>query len=260
MQPDIVNFDGSCEPNPGGRIGLGYVIRFADGRTPIEGSQEIAPSRANTVNTAEYQALIVALRAYAEAGGAGPLRVIGDSQLIIYQMEGRYRVRGALVTFHQQAQALICWHRWQVEFAWVRREENTAADMLTQHPDAQIPAPADRCILPAATRVSNSVRSQIKRLNKHAAPGFGDFARLRLGGTDELSRLRLVALEQRAVQSDPEQGMRAVQQIAAAFDCDAQARAAVLRWALRGLAIELAIRKGKVDAEIRRNAEQGRKQ
>jgi hypothetical protein len=131
--------------------------------------------------------------------------------------------------------------------------------MLTQHPDAQIPAPADRCILPPATRVSSPVRSQIKRLNKHIAPGFGDFARLRLGGTDELSRLRLAALEQRAGQADPERGLQAVQQIAAAFDHDAQAQAAVLRWALRGLAVELAIRKGKVDAEIRRNAEQGRK-
>lgn len=74
MQPDQLNFDGSCEPNPGGRFGLGYIIQFADGRAPIEGGQEIAASRANTVNTAEYQALITGLRAYAEAGGSGPCR------------------------------------------------------------------------------------------------------------------------------------------------------------------------------------------
>src|SRR5689334_7745225 len=95
--PDILSFDGSCSPNPSGRITLGWQIVWANGGKPINGSEELPPHPNNTVNTAEYQALLRGVGGYVAGGGRGPLVVRGDSQLVINQMRGSYQVRGALL-------------------------------------------------------------------------------------------------------------------------------------------------------------------
>jgi ribonuclease HI len=95
--PDMLSFDGSRSPNPGGRITLGWQIVWANSVPPLIGREELPPHPNNTVNTAEYQALLRGIADYIASGGRGPLVVRGDSQLVINQMRGSYKVRDALV-------------------------------------------------------------------------------------------------------------------------------------------------------------------
>jgi len=89
------------------------------------------PARSN--NIAEYQALILLLRHLHELEGKGPSRnaylICGDSQLVIRQMRGEYRVtKPHLVQLHADASGLSS--DLDVEFRWVPREENLAGFLL----------------------------------------------------------------------------------------------------------------------------------
>src|SRR5262245_49583612 len=106
MRMDHMSFDGSCDPNPGGRMGWSYIITFADGRT-VQDHQQDPPHVRNTVNVAEYRGLRDGLRAYLAADRQGPLRITGDSQLIINQVNGVYKVRKPeLQPYHAEVAAL----------------------------------------------------------------------------------------------------------------------------------------------------------
>ena len=65
---DQLSFDGSAEPNPGGRIGAGWRLVFTD-RPEETGSAEWPAARDNTNNRAEYLALIGALESQFAPGG-----------------------------------------------------------------------------------------------------------------------------------------------------------------------------------------------
>jgi ribonuclease HI len=214
-----------------------------------QGQEAQPPAPENTVNIAEYQGLIAGLRAYLAAGGAGPLQVQGDSQLIIYQMEGRYGVRQpTLAALHATAQALCAQIAGGVSWRWMRRSENTAADLLARGVDPA--APSVRTLLTpeaALGPLPPPLQAAIARLNDHPAPGFGDLARLRVGGRDALSEWTLPQLQACA-------GAPAAATVQAAFPDAPSTQAAVLRWALRGLALELAMQKGRVDLEIQARA------
>ncbi len=89
------------------------------------------PLRSN--NVAEYQALIIMLRRLHEhARTQGPTAryvVLGDSQLVIRQMLGRYRVREPhLLPLHVEARRLAA--DLPVTFRWVRRDANRAGHLL----------------------------------------------------------------------------------------------------------------------------------
>lgn len=80
-------------------------------------------------NVAEYQALLHGLR-YALEHGARRLRVFSDSELVVKQMGGQYRVKHPdMLSLHRQAQDLR--RRFErVEITHVRREHNKEADRL----------------------------------------------------------------------------------------------------------------------------------
>lgn len=88
------------------------------------------PRRSN--NLAEYTALILLLRRLRESGGVrsrGRVTVCGDSQLVVYQMVGRYRVRDAkLLPLHREATRLAA--DLPVSFRWIPRDENRAGHLL----------------------------------------------------------------------------------------------------------------------------------
>src|SRR5258708_19102545 len=127
---DIAYFDGSADPNPGGRMGLGWLILYRDG-SQRTGAAERAPAPGNTNNVAEYLALIAALEDYIHQSGEGPLLVHGDSQLIVLQMTGEWGVNSpTLYGLHEQAQGLAHAIAGAVRFAWVPREQNWVADQL----------------------------------------------------------------------------------------------------------------------------------
>jgi probable phosphoglycerate mutase len=82
-----------------------------------------------TNNVAEYQALIHALK-YALDRGAERVKLFSDSELVVRQMAGRYRVKHPdMVPLHRQAAALRSRFR-EATLEHVRRENNRDADRL----------------------------------------------------------------------------------------------------------------------------------
>ena len=82
-----------------------------------------------TNNVAEYTAAVEGLKRAAELGATEVL-VRSDSQLMVYQLTGRYRVKTAhLVPLHREVLAQAKRFR-SIRFEHVRRERNTEADRL----------------------------------------------------------------------------------------------------------------------------------
>src|SRR5437667_7390610 len=83
-----LQFDGGSRGNPG-PAGIGVVIRAQDGTPLVTLGRFIGRA---TNNVAEYRALISALQE-AKRLGARKIIIRGDSELIIKQMNGQYRVK-----------------------------------------------------------------------------------------------------------------------------------------------------------------------
>ena len=80
-------------------------------------------------NVAEYEALLHGLR-YALARGARRVKVFSDSELVVRQMAGQYRVKHPdMQTLYRQARGLLGRFE-RVDIAHVRREKNKDADRL----------------------------------------------------------------------------------------------------------------------------------
>jgi ribonuclease HI len=120
-----VNFDGGSRGNPG-PAGVGVVLAAQDGTPLLTRGKFIGVA---TNNVAEYTALIFALRQAAKLG-AKTLLIRGDSELVIKQMRGEYRVKNpALKHLFDQAQALLGDFK-SVKFEHELRHQNSLADRL----------------------------------------------------------------------------------------------------------------------------------
>ena len=251
---DSAYFDGSADPNPGGRMGLGWRILYRGG-SERTGAAEHPPASGNTNNVAEYVALIAALEEYSRAGGQGPLLVHGDSQLVIRQMTGAWGINSPpLSRLNQQARQIASLIPGGVRFLWVPREQNWVADQLASGVASGAMGPLVYAATPSAD-VPAPLAKQIAALNATGRASFKECIRLRVGGYDAFSALRLPSL---AVKAGPE----CVALCEEAFPGDApgsiREREAALRWMLRGLAAQLAIRQVQVDREVSRNTQQRR--
>jgi ribonuclease HI len=103
MERLTLEFDGGSRGNPG-PAGIGVVIRAADGTTLVTLGRFIGRA---TNNVAEYKALIAALEKAKELG-AKQIQIRGDSELIVKQMRGEYRVKNPdLRELYEEAQSLI---------------------------------------------------------------------------------------------------------------------------------------------------------
>ena len=120
-----MNVDGGARGNPGPAAVAAVVS--VDGGEVIESRGE-AIGRA-TNNVAEYKALLLGIQ-LARQVGASEVELIGDSELIVKQVKGEYRVKDAgLRELHAEvARALRDFDRWTIRH--VRRAENAAADAL----------------------------------------------------------------------------------------------------------------------------------
>jgi len=119
------NVDGGARGNPG-PAGYGVYIRGTDGK-PIAQLSEYLGIKTN--NFAEYSALLGALE-YATAHGYRALKVISDSELMVRQMTGQYRVNSPdLKPMYEKARSLV---RQLEKFAieHVLRAKNQHADRL----------------------------------------------------------------------------------------------------------------------------------
>ncbi len=120
-----VNVDGGARGNPG-PAAIGVVVHGPDGEVLDERSERIGHA---TNNVAEYRALLAGIE-LAAAHGAEELELVGDSELVVRQMEGRYKVKDATMReLHEKAKrALGSFGNWSIRH--VRREENADADRL----------------------------------------------------------------------------------------------------------------------------------
>lgn len=117
--------DGGARGNPGPGA-LGYTLIDPAG-TEVEARGELIGVVTN--NVAEYRALIAGLAA-ASRHGASPLTVYMDSELVVRQMTGDYKVKHpGLKPLHAEAGRAAAGID-RVRFVAVRREENARADQL----------------------------------------------------------------------------------------------------------------------------------
>jgi ribonuclease HI len=121
----IVSCDGASRGNPG-PAGIGVQITDDDGTVLAEIAEGLGET---TNNVAEYTAAIEGLKRALELGGTDIL-LRSDSQLLINQLTGRYRVKTAhIVPLHQQVRSLASKFE-RIRFEHVRRERNTEPDRL----------------------------------------------------------------------------------------------------------------------------------
>jgi len=119
-------FDGGARSNPGP---AGYGVFIVDHQGTVL-AELYEPLGIATNNVAEYRGLIAALQ-WAVDHAVTQLTIKGDSQLIIEQMRGNYKVKhDGLKPLHLQARMLVM-QIGDVRFEHVRREQNKDADRLS---------------------------------------------------------------------------------------------------------------------------------
>jgi ribonuclease HI len=121
----VVNVDGGARGNPG-PAAVAAVVQDARGEVLEERGERIGRA---TNNVAEYRALLLGI-ARAAALGATELELLGDSELIVKQVTGEYKVKdAALRELHTEVKrALGGFESWSIRH--VRRERNAEADRL----------------------------------------------------------------------------------------------------------------------------------
>lgn len=127
-------FDGACGPiNPGGHMGCGVVIKDKNKKTIYTISKQFSPeqfSGETSNNLAEYKALYLGLQ-WCVKHKITELHVIGDSQLVILQMKGVFKIKkGVYVNTAYETIKLIGEFK-RITFEHVNREFNTEADDLS---------------------------------------------------------------------------------------------------------------------------------
>lgn len=121
----IAHSDGGARGNPG-PAGYGVVIQDESGKRVAALSEYLGHQ---TNNFAEYQGLIGALE-YALAHGPKALKLISDSELLVRQIKGIYKVKNpTLKDLHARAQELIAQLDW-FSIGHALREHNQEADRL----------------------------------------------------------------------------------------------------------------------------------
>ena len=120
-----MNVDGGSRGNPG-PAAAACVIRDASGEVLLEDAELLGEA---TNNVAEYRALLLGIRRAVDLG-ADELELIGDSELIVRQVRGEYKVKhAAMKPLHAEALAALSKLRaWSIES--VPRARNAQADAL----------------------------------------------------------------------------------------------------------------------------------
>ena len=117
--------DGGARGNPG-PAAFGYVIEAGDGTVLASHGEAIGVA---TNNVAEYRALLAGLER-AEQLGVDELEVVSDSELMVKQMRGEYRVKNAALRDLSVEAGRLARRIGGVTYTAVRREHNELADRL----------------------------------------------------------------------------------------------------------------------------------
>jgi ribonuclease HI len=121
----VANIDGASRGNPG-PASYAVVLRDPEGKIVLELAKNIGRE---TNNVAEYFALLAALD-YATMHGIGSLRIRSDSELLVRQMQGVYKVKSPDLKPLQERAAKLARQLQYFAIEHVRRELNKDADAL----------------------------------------------------------------------------------------------------------------------------------
>jgi ribonuclease HI len=143
----VAHSDGGARGNPG-PAGYGVVIQDESGRKIAALSEYLGHQ---TNNFAEYQGLIAALE-YALQHGPKALKLISDSELLVRQIKGIYKVKNpTLQDLHGRAKQLIAQLDW-FSIGHAMREHNQEADQLANEAMDKGTGRAARTSSPAAAQ------------------------------------------------------------------------------------------------------------
>lgn len=133
----IVQTDGALLAD-GSAVGLGVIIRNEEGQIVRWLTRRMAGM---TNNEAEYAALCLALESLGQQA-VQTLHIYSDSQIMVYQMRGRYQVKSEkLKRWHQRACHLARQFP-QITYTYIPRERNQLADALANEAlQAPLPNP-----------------------------------------------------------------------------------------------------------------------
>ena len=155
-----VNIDGGSRGNPG-PASYGVVIRDPRGQIIAKLKKYIGRS---TNNVAEYYGLIAAL-VYAQQHGIRALRVESDSELLVRQMRGQYKVKSPELRplFERARKMAQSFESFKIEHVY--REQNAEADALANEALDQTsgkPAAAPRPDANAAPPQARKLRARFR--------------------------------------------------------------------------------------------------
>lgn len=123
----ILYADGACLGNPG-RAGIGFILYTSKLKLIKKTGKFIGTT---TNNTAEYLALIYGMQEALNIG-AGELICYTDSQLVVNQLKGKYKVRSqSLLLFYNQVKHLESLFE-KASVHYVSRDSNVEADRLAK--------------------------------------------------------------------------------------------------------------------------------
>ena len=117
--------DGGARGNPG-PAAYGYVLEAEDGTVLAAHGEAIGIA---TNNVAEYSALIAGLEKAVEVG-VNELEVVSDSELLVKQMRGEYKVKNEALRELALRASRLARQVGRVRWTAVRREHNELADRL----------------------------------------------------------------------------------------------------------------------------------
>ena len=117
--------DGGARGNPG-PAAAAFVLEAADGEVLASHGEAIGVA---TNNVAEYRALLAGLERARDLG-VTELEVVSDSELMVKQMRGEYRIKNAALAELAAQAARLARVVGTVRYTAVRREQNTLADRL----------------------------------------------------------------------------------------------------------------------------------
>jgi ribonuclease H / adenosylcobalamin/alpha-ribazole phosphatase len=117
--------DGGARGNPG-PAAFGYVLETEDGTILAAHGERIGVA---TNNVAEYSALVAGLERALELG-VDEVEVVSDSELLVKQMTGEYRVKNEALRELNERAARLARRFANVAYTAVRREHNELADRL----------------------------------------------------------------------------------------------------------------------------------
>jgi ribonuclease HI len=129
-------FDGACGPvNPGGTATYGVMIKDQEGTILVWEHGLVGVGNAMSNNVAEYSGVLHILK-YLSTRPPGRVTIHGDSNLVIDQLNGKWRMRkGLYLSTAKEAKALLAnllSRGWQINLCWIPRAQNEECDALSK--------------------------------------------------------------------------------------------------------------------------------